>query len=85
MIAPVKEIFDIICRLSMRDPELFIFDTKIYQEATFPRHIVDDYLNELLLLGFIEEKLPRLSGNNFRLYHLTKRGAEECGTNPNLT
>ena len=65
----------------MGDMDLYVFNTKIYQEANLPAHVVDNYLNELLSLGFIEEKVPRASGGSFRLYHLTKRGAEECGRN----
>jgi len=83
LINRVRKIFDILCYLSKGDTELHVFDTKIYQEAGLPANVIDNYLNELSSLGFIEEKVPRPSGGSFRLYHLTKRGAEECGRNPN--
>jgi predicted transcriptional regulator len=65
----------------MGDIDLYFFNTKIYQVANLPTHVVDNYLTELSSLGFIQEKVPRPC-SSFRLYHLTKRGAEECGKNP---
>jgi hypothetical protein len=56
----------------MGDMDLYIFNTKIYQEVNLPAHVADNYLNELSSLGFIEEKVPRASGGSIRLYHLTK-------------
>jgi predicted transcriptional regulator len=66
----------------MGDIDLYVFNTKICQVANLPAPIVDNYLTELSSLGFIQEKVPRPCGS-FRLYHLTKRDAEECGKNPN--